>query len=149
MKLNKKGTSLIEVVLVLVIGGVLLDMSLKATGPVTAGLSVNLAQQSFVALLARARAHAVERGTTVDFHVDAAGDSAWIEIDDETLEVVRYAEVDLDASSGLTVCMSPRGRADTRCNSFSGVETVTFEARGESSSLDILPLGKVIGGGGA
>ncbi len=61
MKLDKKGHSLIGVVMVLVIGGVLLDMSLKSTGPVTAGLSVNQAQHSFVALHARVRAHAVER----------------------------------------------------------------------------------------
>ena len=81
----------------------------------------------------------------VDFHADPAGDSAWVEIDDETLEVVRFDAVDLQASGAITVCMSPRGTADPRCNSFSGLETVTFEARGESRSLDILPLGKIIG----
>ncbi len=113
-------------------------------GSVTAWFSVNAAQESVVALQARARAHAVERGTTVDFHLDPAGDSAWVEIDGETLEVARFDDVDLQASGDITVCMSPRGIADTRCNSFSGVETVTFESRGESSSLDILPLGKLI-----
>ena len=144
MKLDKKGYSLVEVLIVLVIAGVLLNVSLKSTGSVTARLSVNLAQHSFVALHARARAHAVERGTSVDFHVDPVGDSAWVEIDGETLEVARFDAVDPAASGAITVCMSPRGIADTRCNSFSAVETETFEARGESSSLDILPLGKVI-----
>ena len=145
MRLDNKGFTLIEVAVVLLIGGTLLDISLRSTGPVMASFSVNAAQESFLALHARARAHAVERGITVDFHADPAGDSAWVEIDDETLEVVRFDAVDLVASGAITVCMSPRGTADPRCNSFSGVETVTFEARGESRSLDILPLGKVIG----
>ncbi len=145
MRLDKKGTSMVEVVIVLTIGGLLLDVSLRATGPVAASLAVSAAQQSFMALHARARAHAVERGTTARFHVDPAGDSIWIEIDGETLEVARYDAVNLHASGTLTQCMSPRGTADTRCNSFSGVETVTFEAGGESSSLDILPLGKIVG----
>ena len=144
MGLNNKGFTLVEVAVVLLIAGTLLDMSLRSTGPVIANFSVNAAQQSFVALHARARAHAVERGTTVYFHVEPAGDSVWIEIDGETLEVVRFDAVDLGASGAITVCMNPRGIADTRCNSFSGVETVTFAARHESSSLDILPLGKVI-----
>ncbi len=46
------------------------------------------AQESLVAL--HARAHAVERGTTVDFHLDPAGDSAWVEIDGETVGVARF-----------------------------------------------------------
>ena len=110
MRLDKKGNSLIEVVMVLMIGGVLLDMSLKAAGPVTANLSLSAAQQSFVVLHARARAHAVERGTTAEFHVDPVGDSAWIEIDGETLDVARYDAVNLEASGGLRVCMSPGAR---------------------------------------
>ena len=140
MRLDNKGFSLIEVVSVLMIGGVLANTAMS----VTAWFSVNAARESLVALHARARAHAVERGTTVDFHLDPAGDSAWVEIDGETLEVARFDDVDLQASGDITVCMSPRGIADTRCNSFSGVETVTFESRGESSSLDILPLGKLV-----
>ncbi len=146
MRLDNKGSSLIEIVMVLLIGGVLLDISIAATGSVSASLSLNAAERSFVALHARARAHAVERGTTADFHVDPAGDSIWIEVDGETLEVAHYDAIDLEADGPITVCMSPRGTADPRCNSFSGVATVTFEAGGESSSLDILPLGKVIGG---
>ena len=50
---------------------------------------------------------------TVDFHLDPAGDRAWVEIDGE-------------ASGAITVCMSPPGIADTPCNSFSEVETVTL-----------------------
>ncbi len=144
MRLDNKGYSLVEVVAVLMIGGVLMDVSFRPMATVTAGFSVNAAHDSFVALHARARAHAVERGTTAEFHLDPAGDSAWVEINGETLEVARFNPVDLQASGPITVCMSSRGVADTRCNSFSGVETVTFEARGESSSLEILPLGKLI-----
>ena len=83
----------------------------------------------------------------MDFHLDPAGDSAWVEIDGETLGVARFDDVDLQASGGITVCMNPRGFADTQCNSCSGVQTVTSEARGESISLAILPLGKLIGDG--
>ena len=145
MRLDNKGYSLIEVAVVLMVAGIFLDVSARPMASVTAGLAVNAAHESFVALHARARAHAVERGTPVDFHVDPVGDSAWIEMDGETLEVARFGDVDLQASAAITVCMSPRGIADTRCNSFSGIETVSFENRGESSALDILPLGKIVG----
>ena len=137
MRLDNKGYALIEVVSVFMIGGVLANMAMS----VTAWFSVNAAQESVVALHARARAHAVERGRTVEFHLDPAGDSAWVEIDGETLEVARFDDVDLQASGDITLCMTPRRIADTQCNSFSGVETVTFEVRGESSSLDI-PSGR-------
>ena len=146
MRLDNKGYTLIEVSMVLLIGGVLLDASVRPMGSVTGSFSVNAAQESFLALHARARAHAVERGTAAAFHVDPVGDSAWVEIEGETLEVARFDDVDLQGNGSIKVCMSPRGIADTRCNSFSGVETVTFEARGEATTLHILPLGKLVEG---
>ena len=59
MRLDDKGYSLTEVVAVLMIGDALMDVSIRPMGSVIARLSVNAAQESFVALHARARARAV------------------------------------------------------------------------------------------
>jgi hypothetical protein len=75
------------------------------------------------------------------------GDSVWIFSNGRVVENVRFAEemgIDLQATAvTVRVCMSPRGYANTNCNSFSSPVKMAFVQGAESETVEILPLGQV------
>lgn len=140
---------MVEMIVVLAVGGILLSMAIGGFGDATSGFAVRSARQSYAALQARTRAHALERGRITRFHTDPAGDSVWIEASSGTVERVDFGESrDIDVRSGtsgvITLCMNPRGFGETSCNSFgSGSVDVSFVRGSESASVTILPLGQL------
>lgn len=147
MRHTRHGFTLIEVLLVLIVGVILTSIAMKSLGASGSRTSVRQAKATFTALHARARAQAIETGEMTRLWIDANKDSVWIVRGGEQLETVRFAEelgVDIVTSAAqVRLCMSPRGFAETSCNSFSGDQTVTFAARGDSTSLTIRPLGQI------
>ena len=147
MKSRNGGFTIIEVIVALAIGVILLDITLSASGPALDRMSVNSARTTFAALHARARVRAIERGRTVSFFVDPATDSAWVYDDDEIVEAIAFGStsgVDITAGSRLELCLSPRGYADTDCNSFSSAVEVGFTRNSASTSLEVRPLGQLV-----
>ena len=64
-----------------------------------------------------------------DFHLDPADDSAWVEMDGETLEVARFDAVDLESSDAITN-IATVSFTDENGNSYSPVNggaSVTFD----------------------
>lgn len=110
----------------------------------------------YATLHQRARAKAVEMGTTQLFLVDTQGDSAFI-IDLNTFEITditRFREelnVDLrSTASTFLVCMTPRGYADPTCPAFGFSTSSTpikleFWLNQDSTSVTILPMGQLVG----
>lgn len=145
-----EGFTIIELIIALTLGAILVSMTLKGFGPTVTGLAVSNARQSFAALEARARMHAVERGALARLHVDPAGDSIWVEgsggarVAFENFATSREVDIQSTTTGVITVCMSPRGFAETSCNSF-GTASVTldFVQGPESASLTIRPLGQL------
>lgn len=134
--------------MVVAVGAILISMALKGFGSTTSRLAVMNARESFAAIHARARSYAVERGTLARLHTDPAGDSVWVESGGARIEGIDYGEsrnVDLQsATTGvITLCMNPRGFAETACNSFSSSVSLTFVQGGEEASVTILPLGQL------
>lgn len=147
MGVDSRGFSIIEVAMVLMIAAALLDMALSAAAPVSNRLSVSSSRSALVALHARARAHAVERGVMTRLHVDPEGDSAWVSDAGERIETVDFYEtwgVDLIAAAPIELCMSPRGHADRDCNSFGSTVDVEFSRGGLSAVVMIRPLGQLV-----
>ena len=138
---------MIEMVIAIIVGGILLSIAVAGFGAVESRTAARQARNVFAGLHARARAHAIEFGTTTLLVVDMSGDSAWISRNDTTLETARFADefaVDLTASNTrYTLCMSPRGYADTGCNSFTTSAAVTFERADQSFKATMLPLGQL------
>jgi len=147
--IRKAGFTLIEVVIVLFIGGILASLALPMLGGAGGRMAIRGARDDFSGMLATARALAIESGMTVQLHWGAAGDSAWITRNDSILRTINFGErydVDLSSSgsSPWTLCFSPRGYGNTGCNSFSSGPSVSFSRGADSTSVTVLPLGQLV-----
>ncbi len=145
---RRSGFSVIELVVVLMVGSILTSIALTSFNGVSGRFAVKGARQTFMSMHARARAQAVEYGSTVRLNLDAHGDSAWLSRGSEILEVLDFGEefnVDVRTStdSDLRVCMNPRGFADTGCNNFNSAVTITFVLNSDAASVRLLTLGQM------
>jgi len=146
---RRSGFSLIELVVVLMVGSVLTSIAITNFSGVSGRFAVKGARQTLMSMHARARAQAVEYGETVRLTIDASGDAAQLTRDGDVLERVDFGSefnVDVRTSTGadLRVCMNPRGFADTGCNNFSSPVTVTFVLTGDTASVRVLTLGQMM-----
>lgn len=147
---GQAGFTMIELVAVIAIGAVLMSIALQGFGNTTSRFATRNARQSFAAMQARTRAHAIERGDLTRLNVDPAGDRVWIEGSAGVVEALDFGtdrEVDIQTgSSGLvTLCMNARGFGETSCNSFgSNTMSVSFVQGGQTSEVTILPLGQLV-----
>ncbi len=143
-----RGFTVIEVVIVLLIGSILTSIALSSYGDARGRFAVRGARTTFASVHARARAQAIELGSTVRLLVDVSGDSVSLWSDSTHLETIHLADelnVDIRSSSGsLTLCMNSRGYADTDCNSFTGIVKVSFWQNADSASLNLLPMGQLV-----
>ena len=146
---RRSGFSIIELVVVLMVGSVLTSIAITEFNGVSGRFAVKGARQTLMSMHARARVQAVEFGQTVKLHVDPDGDSIWLSRDGEVLDALDFGEefnVDIQTStdSEVRVCMNPRGFADTGCNSFTSPVTITFVLASDSASVLILTLGQMV-----
>lgn len=145
---RRTGFTVIELITVIVVGGIIATIAIKAFGSVSRRFSVREGVRVFSTMHARTRAQAVEFGQTVEFHVDLDGDSIWIARNDTTLEMIRIgSEFDLEmsgAGSQYTLCMNSRGFGGEGCNSFTGSVEISFANGADSTSVTMLPLGQLV-----
>lgn len=146
---SRHGFSLIELVVALLVGSILTSIALSSYGNARGRFAVRGARNTFATLHARARAQAIELGSTVRLRVDVSGDSVAVWSEDRgTLESVHFDEefnVDIRTNVGtISLCMNPRGYADPECNSFSSTAKITFWQNADSASLGLLPLGQLV-----
>lgn len=148
MKRAAAGFSMVEIMFALVIGGVLTGIAVSSVAPIMDKQAVQSAQKSFVSMHARARALAIERGTTARFHVHMGGDSIWVSQGGqlvESMDLHRLKGVTLHSGrSEVNLCMTPRGYADPDCSSMSSSVSVRFTRRTEGAQVMIQPLGQLI-----
>ncbi len=147
MKRSDQGFTLIEVVLVLFIGGILISIAVSSTRNALAGYSASAARNTFVALHARARVRAVERGENAILFMDPANDSASVIQGGTVVETIHFMSeynVDFQGPGVLELCMSSRGFAESSCTSFSSVQTVRFRFNADTVGVRILPLGQLL-----
>jgi prepilin-type N-terminal cleavage/methylation domain-containing protein len=144
----RRGFTLIELIIVVLIGSILTGIALSSYGKAQGRFAVRGARNTLVSMHARTRAMAIERGSNVQLVIDVSGDSIMVTSGATTLEKIRFADefhVDIQSTSGnLQLCMSPRGYADTACTNFSSTVTVTLWQNADSASVRILPLGQLI-----
>jgi prepilin-type N-terminal cleavage/methylation domain-containing protein len=147
MNHRARGFTLIEVLIVMVVGGILAGIVIKEIGPASSRTSAQQARNVFVGMAARARAHAIERGQMTQLVVDAQADSVSIVAGDDVLETVHFRAamgIDIQAADATTrICMSPRGFAEPSCNSFSTTIKMEFVRGTRSRAVEILPLGQI------
>ena len=143
-----KGFTLLELIIVIMIGSILLSMAVTKIGSTRSLLAANAARQAVMSLHARTRAQAIEFGTTARLMIDTAGDSAWIAQGGRTIEVYRFYPDNVDVESDsddstVQMCMIARGYSEPRCNSFAESLELTFTTSQSVESLTLLPMGQV------
>lgn len=147
MKSRRRGFTLIELVVVLLVGITLTSITLRSFSGVQGRMAARQARSTFASLHARTRAQAIEFGQTTSLWVDFDRDSVWIQRDAVRIETLRFQSalgVDIRGTGQLRLCMNPRGFANTVCNSFSTSQTVVFAAGSDTAGVQIRPIGQLL-----
>jgi prepilin-type N-terminal cleavage/methylation domain-containing protein len=151
------GFTLVELLLVIIIGAVLLSMAIPSFTRVSAGQNARNARDAVVWMGARARSRAIERGQVTLLGIDPANERAWIvfrrttgsAVASDTLEATDFGNaqsVQLSTASNnkITLCYNARGYAFTCTGTSPGSNVdVTFTHAGRSAVARVKPLGQI------
>lgn len=146
MENRSRGFTLIEMVIVVMVGIILSSIALSAFQGVQGRAAARQARLVFASLHARSRANAIEMGQMVRLNVDRDTDSVWVDRGATRVETMRFDDelgVDILGSGTLRLCMNPRGFAETTCNSFTTTQTLVFEAGGDTAAVRIQTMGQL------
>lgn len=115
----RPGFTLIELVLVLLIGGVVAAVTIPSMSNYLQGRNMYQARDAFMMIAAQGRAAAVEEGDLVLMQVSPATDSVVLTQRDGTLiDVLDLRDRDRRADmvgNEITICYMPRGYAHPSC----------------------------------
>lgn len=151
---RRAGFTILELMIVMIIAGVIATIAIPRMGSVQARQSAQNARDAFVWMGTRARARAIERGTTQLLKIDPASDRAWIIKRNptsaaDTAQVVDFqgefdATVSTSTGSVVTICYNTRGYA-WACDAASPTTDVivSFETGRETATARVRPLGQI------
>ena len=165
MRRRADGFTLIELIIVILIGSILTGVALSSFQNVQTRFAVQGAKQAYMTLHQRARSKAVETGETVLLVNWAGGDSVALLMRDgadsiwsDQTHFRRQFDVDLRTPGNVNyvMCMTPRGYADYNCGSWGAVNAANqatfadtfrlqFWMNADSASVLVLPMGQLVG----
>ena len=138
---------MLEVTIVVVIGIALTDMAVRRVAPVQNRVAVSSSANTLTSLVARTRAHAIERGVIARLDIDMVEDRASVMVGTEVLESIDFGSMGVDLrheSSRVRLCMNPSGFGETGCNSFTSDVVIELVRGQESRAIVFGPLGRVV-----
>jgi prepilin-type N-terminal cleavage/methylation domain-containing protein len=155
MKRSPNGFTLIELVIVILIGSILVGIALSSFQNAQSSYAARGAKTMYATLHQLARARSIEMGETMLLIVDSDGDSAYIEGSGGVSDITHFRRelnVDLRSTpSRFRICMTPRGYADPDCPALALTATtdaqitLEFWQNADSSTVIILPMGQLVG----
>jgi prepilin-type N-terminal cleavage/methylation domain-containing protein len=150
------GFTLIELMIVIVIGGALMMITIPSFTRLAAGRNAQNARDALVWMAARARSRAIERGETQLLEIDPGTERVWIvrrntgaalatdTVDKVTFSSVHSSTISTAANTVITVCYSPRGYAfSCSANSPAANVDVTFTHVDKTAVARVKPLGQI------
>jgi len=148
---SRRGFTLIEMLIVVVVGGLMSMIAIRSFSQVHGALGARSAQSTFMTIHAQTRALAVERGVPIVLRVDPATGVVSIETEAGTVIQSRNFAVDYEVTVGtpggvVLLCMTPRGFADTRCGNVDDRTEISFVRGGRTRAVALLPLGQLVEG---
>ena len=144
MHTQRRGFTLMEMLLVVMIGSVLLAMGTREFNSVSNQRAVANAANAMVLTASQARSEALRTGRLVYM---------WVRPDSGLVRVATASQgialLDADdyasqiTGSSLAVCYAARGYALPGCTNVTSSQTITFVRGRDSSTVVVMPLGQV------
>lgn len=147
---KRSGFTIVELVVVILIGSILVGVALSGFQSAQAALAARQAKNMYATLHQRARVRSIEAGSRALLYIDTAGDSAAIFSAGAWSDIThfrRQLNVDLRATPAtFFLCMNPRGYADPGCGfGINAPVKLEFWLGADSTSLTLLPMGQLVG----
>jgi prepilin-type N-terminal cleavage/methylation domain-containing protein len=153
---DRRGFSLLELVIVLVLGGIIASVAINSFGNAQSRMGPRSAQSQFLTMHAHTRAIAVERGgmarltvtpgtgvVSVDFR--ATPDDDWELLQERDFGDSYGVAIETGGGGDVRLCMSPRGyAAPSPCTSFDDEARIRFIRGGQAAGIVLLPLGQAL-----
>ena len=143
MKYKHAGFTMIELVVVILIGSILTGIAFSSFSSVMGGYSVRGARDTFAVMHARARARAIEAGSNIHLFVSASGDSIVIRNGTTIVDMVDFdTELDVnivmatDSMRTLGVTRTTSATASVRPTRSGSFRTPTLRALSFSPSAN-------------
>lgn len=150
----RAGFTLVELFVVIFIAGLLMAIAMPRIGRTLQERYARNSRDAFAWAANRARARAIQTGTTFLLQLDPATERAWVVRRNATTAADTLTTIDFSGSEFnstvttpsnalMTVCYSPRGYAynGTGCNT--GTVDVTFTHGVYTAAARVKPLGQV------
>jgi Tfp pilus assembly protein FimT len=155
---STQGTSLVEVVVVVVVLGIVLLIALPSLARTRARVGVMVARENFTTLHALARQISAQYGRISKLHVDPGGGRIWVTVDTssraaaQTLDTIGEISVGGGELGGgvrlegtpRTICFDPRGLATARGNCDLPNATLVFRCGAVADTITVSRLGRLL-----
>ncbi|HUG41820.1 MAG TPA: prepilin-type N-terminal cleavage/methylation domain-containing protein [Longimicrobiales bacterium] len=144
MMIRRSGFSMMELLVVILVGSVVLAMGTRQFSAISNQRAVSNASNALVQTASRARSEAMRSGRLVYMRVRP--DLGRVRVDNslEDLHTLDMSDYGVTMNgTGFTVCYAARGYALPGCTTFSSVLDLGFARGGATAGVKVMPLGQV------
>jgi prepilin-type N-terminal cleavage/methylation domain-containing protein len=145
MRSRRSGFTLLEMLLVVLIGGVILTMGTRQYSGISNRRAVINAANAMVLTANRARSEAMRSGRLV--YLQVRPDSGLARVEGSTGTVVHTLDMETYGGdmvgSGFTICYAARGYALPGCTNITANRSLRFVRGTDTTTVVAMPLGQV------
>lgn len=145
MTIRRNGFSMLEMLLVLVIGGVILAVGTRQYSQISNSRAVGNAANAMVSIANRARSEAMRGGKVVYLRAYMGNDR--VEVETATDSLLHEQDMGDDGvemtGSDISICYAARGYALPGCTGVTSTVTLHFVRGVDTASVQVLPLGQI------